>query len=288
MQETSTRAFAAFALSPAPSTRGRVLRTTKWKPPLSVSFSSAVRRPENQTLTYHDFRRWRHIDGSNSVLSRAKRLYRRSVPYRMALDDQPTSPASQGIHRKQIILLQMFSSSARDVINFSGTATDQEDGPLPPASLLVDDSFHHDTQFHPPLSVKRRAPSPSRFRLPTRFPGNTATKASNARLTDCRHSSVFVFPHKVNLTFVTEPAGLTVNVGGISHVTPYVLDTLTGFQHLIDAPNQTQGSVIYSFGSWSDGGAQSHTITAGEVAATYTAAYQGVSTVTASPSGTTF
>ena len=35
--------------------------------------------------------------------------------------------------------------------------------------------------------------------------------------------------------------------------------TLKGFQHTINAPDQTSGGTSYTFASWSDGGAQSHT-----------------------------
>jgi hypothetical protein len=87
-------------------------------------------------------------------------------------------------------------------------------------------------------------------------------------------SSVFVFPRKIDLIFMTIPPGLTLNIDGISHTLPYVKDTLIGFQHTIDAPNQVQGSANYGFVSWSDGGTQTHNITAREVAATYTATYQ--------------
>ena len=50
-------------------------------------------------------------------------------------------------------------------------------------------------------------------------------------------------------------------VDGIARTTPFVLDTLVGFNHTIDARDQTSGGNSYSFTSWSDGGAQSHTIT---------------------------
>ena len=39
-------------------------------------------------------------------------------------------------------------------------------------------------------------------------------------------------------------------------------------------PTQTLGGTTYTFGSWSDGGAATHTITAAS-AATYTATYSG-------------
>ena len=86
--------------------------------------------------------------------------------------------------------------------------------------------------------------------------------------------SVIVFPDKVNLTFDATPPGLTLYVDGIAHVGSFVYDTLVGFHHTIEARNQTIGSTTYTFASWSDGGAQQHTITApsaSQSSANYTA-----------------
>jgi hypothetical protein len=88
-----------------------------------------------------------------------------------------------------------------------------------------------------------------------------------------------VFPDKVNLTFDTAPGGLTVYLDGIAHTAPFVYDTLIGFQHTIEARDQTVGSSTYTFASWSDGGAQQHTLTVPTAAQSYTATY----TVVASP-----
>ena len=73
-------------------------------------------------------------------------------------------------------------------------------------------------------------------------------------------TSVTVFPDKVNLTFNTAPTGLNIEVDGITKQAPFVLDDLKGFQHTINAPNQTSGGTSYAFSSWSDGGGQSHGI----------------------------
>ena len=44
-----------------------------------------------------------------------------------------------------------------------------------------------------------------------------------------------VVPRKVNLTFDTAPSGLTLFLDGIAKTTPFVYDTLVGFQHSIEA-----------------------------------------------------
>ena len=55
--------------------------------------------------------------------------------------------------------------------------------------------------------------------------------------------------------------------------------TRSGFNHTIEARNQTVGTTTYTFASWSDGGAQQHTITVPDVAPQpYTATYNAVIT----------
>ena len=67
------------------------------------------------------------------------------------------------------------------------------------------------------------------------------------------------------------PAGATLFLDGIAHTAPFVYDTLIGFNHTIEALNQTIGTNTYTFASWSDGGAQTHTIVVPGAAQTYTA-----------------
>ena len=50
-------------------------------------------------------------------------------------------------------------------------------------------------------------------------------------------------------------------------------DTLVGFNHTIEARDQTSGNTAYTFASWSDGGARQHTITVPASPATYTASF---------------
>ncbi len=78
----------------------------------------------------------------------------------------------------------------------------------------------------------------------------------------------------MNLSFSTAPAGLTVYLDGIAKTTPFVYDTLVGFNHTVEARNQTSGGTSYTFASWSDGGAQTHTIVVPASAQSYVATFQ--------------
>ena len=84
------------------------------------------------------------------------------------------------------------------------------------------------------------------------------------------------FPEKVNLTFEAAPPGLTLYVDGIAHAAPFVYDTLMGFNHTIEARNQTVGTTTYNFASWSDGGAQQHAISVPALDQTFTATYTAI------------
>src|SRR5262249_26884685 len=109
------------------------------------------------------------------------------------------------------------------------------------------------------------------------FSGNTRyritlTVTDSTGLTSS--TSVLIYPRKVNLSFSTVPAGLTLYLDGIAKQTPFVYDTLTGFNHTVDARNQASGGTSYPFGSWSDAGAATHTIVVPAADQSYTATFQ--------------
>ena len=171
-----------------------------------------------------------------------------------------------------------FVFRAGDTIAFSGDATDAEDGsPCPPVrSPGTSTSSTRDTCI-PALPQTGDTSGPSPF--PTSghdFSGNTRYRIT-LTVTDSdglqASTSVEVFPDKVNLTFDTVPSGLDITLDGIPRPTPFVYDTLIGFHHTIGAPNQTVGQNVYTFASWSDGGAQQHLITGSGRRSRYVATY---------------
>jgi len=96
-------------------------------------------------------------------------------------------------------------------------------------------------------------------------------------------SSVTVWPTKVSLSFATAPAGLLLYLDGIAKQAPFTYDTLPKFVHSVEARNSVSGSVTYNFASWSDGGAQTHSIVVPAAGAAYTATY--TSTTSTAPQG---
>ena len=77
------------------------------------------------------------------------------------------------------------------------------------------------------------------------------------------------------LTFQTNPTGLSLVVGTQSEApAPFTRTVIVGSNQGVTAGGpQTFGGTTYVFGSWSDGGAATHTIVAPATATTYTATY---------------
>jgi glucose/arabinose dehydrogenase/PKD repeat protein len=82
-------------------------------------------------------------------------------------------------------------------------------------------------------------------------------------------------PRTVAITMASNPAGVALTLGTETANAPFTLDVIQGSTLPITAPSPvTVGGTTYQFTGWSDGGAQTHVITAGTSATTYTANYQ--------------
>src|SRR4029453_14141697 len=147
--------------------------------------------------------------------------------------------------------------------------------------------FHHDSHIHPAGGPFTNTTGGT-LQIPTS--GHDYRGATNYEIiltvTDSTgltaSTSVTVLPDKVNLTYNSVPSGLNVSIDGVNHQTPFVYDDLQGFQHTINAPNQASGGNAYTFTSWSDGGAQSHSIVVPTTDQSYTATFHAAP---APPSG---
>jgi sugar lactone lactonase YvrE len=75
------------------------------------------------------------------------------------------------------------------------------------------------------------------------------------------------------VTLNTNPAGLSLTVDGVSVTAPLTLSWLPGSAHTIEGAPQGSSDTRYAFASWSDGGSQSHTVTAPAFGASFTATF---------------
>jgi PKD repeat protein len=165
-----------------------------------------------------------------------------------------------------------------DKMNFSGSATDQQDGTLAASKLSWALIMHHcpsNCHEHPVqnfagvaggsfVAPDHEYPSYLELRL-------TATDSGGLRDT----KSVRLDPQTVELRFGSDPTGLQLAVGSASGTTPFSRTVIVGSNNSISAPSpQTLGGITYEFASWSDSGAQTHNIVAPATATTYTATYK--------------
>jgi glucose/arabinose dehydrogenase/PKD repeat protein len=234
---------------------------TTGEAPLPVTFSSAGSSdPEGAQLSYS----WTFGDGGTSTQANPTHTYQGAGQYvaRLTVSDGTNTAVSSDITIRvgtpptPHILAPATGTLFRagDLISYSGSATDAEDGALPASAFSWTILFHHDSHIHPGGGPFTNTTSGT-LQIPTtghEFAGETnyeivLTVTDSTGLT--ASTSVTVLPDKVNLTYDTVPSGLTVTIDGISRQTPYVVDDLKGFQHTITAPNQSSGGTAYTFAS---------------------------------------
>jgi glucose/arabinose dehydrogenase len=165
-----------------------------------------------------------------------------------------------------------------DTISFSGHASDPEQGALPASALSwtlviqhcpAGGCHTHTVQTWPGVASgsfvapDHEYPSYLTLRL-------TATDSGGAATT----TSVDLQPQTAVLSFASSPSGLQLAVNSTSSATPFTRTVIVGSANSISATSpQTLSGTTYEYASWSDGGAQSHNVTAPAAGATYTATY---------------
>jgi glucose/arabinose dehydrogenase/regulation of enolase protein 1 (concanavalin A-like superfamily) len=176
--------------------------------------------------------------------------------------------------------------NAGDALNYSGSSTDPESGPLAAPAFTWWINFHHNTHAHTSLPQTSGSMSGS---LPTSVDDEKADNVwyrIHLRVTDPQglsgEDSVDVLPNKTTLTLATNPAGIGLSLDGAAVATPYVFPSVTGIRWNLGAPaTATVGSTAYAFSGWSDGLSATHDIYAPSANTTYTANY-----VIGNPQGT--
>jgi endonuclease YncB( thermonuclease family)/PKD repeat protein/glucose/arabinose dehydrogenase len=159
-----------------------------------------------------------------------------------------------------------------DVVEFAGGATDAQDGPLPASRLSWTLVLHHcpsNCHTHPLQSFDGVAGGS--FDTPDHeYPSHLElrlTARDSRGLTDTR--SIRLDPQTVDLTVNSSPAGLLVALNGTQAATPFTRTVIRGSRNSLSAPTP---QASWQFKAWSDGGAQTHDVTANgstSYAATY-------------------
>jgi glucose/arabinose dehydrogenase len=164
-----------------------------------------------------------------------------------------------------------------DPISFSGSATDAQDGTLPASALSWTVLIQHcPSTCHTHFMQSMPGVASGIFNAPDHdYPSYltlqlTATDSTGTSTT----TSIDLQPKTVQLSFYSSPSGLKLTVGPTASTTPFTRTVIVNSQNSISATTpQPLAGTVYDFASWSDGGAQTHTIVAGSSPASYTANY---------------
>lgn len=162
-------------------------------------------------------------------------------------------------------------------ISFAGTATDAQET-LAGTRFSWEIVLHHDAHTHPALGPVTG--TSGTYTIPNT--GETSTNVwYELRLTVTDSGGLVgtasraIVPLTVTLTLASNPAGLALTLDGQPCTAPCVVGSVVGMLRTIGAVTpQTASGTSYVFGSWSDRGRASHTITTPSTSTTYTATFK--------------
>ena len=202
-------------------------------------------------------------DGTTSVTSSSASL--------TVTTDKPPAPTI-------VTPVNATTYAGGDVIHFSGTATDPEDGTLPASAFTWSVVFHHNTHTHPFVPPFSGAKAGS-FTVATDnetdpvvwYRIHLVVKDSQGLTTEVTRD---VLPRHTNVTLDTSPSGMQISLDGVPRTAPVTIQGVEGINRVLGAMTpQSFGGATYVFGSWSDGGAANHTISTPVNDTTYTLTY---------------
>jgi glucose/arabinose dehydrogenase len=152
------------------------------------------------------------------------------------------------------------------LLEFSGAASDPEDGPLHSSRFVWEIFFHTGSQ-----ATRVAGPSSGSIRGAYRVPdtGNTSVDVFyriQLTVSDSDGNQVTTFrdlrPRVTRVTLASTPPGLAVSLDGETVATPYSFLSVVGMKRTVSASaTQAPNGVTYSFRAWSNGGARAQTLT---------------------------
>jgi glucose/arabinose dehydrogenase/regulation of enolase protein 1 (concanavalin A-like superfamily) len=273
---------------------------TSGRAPLTVAFdASGSSDPEGSTLTFDwDF----NGDGTfgDSSLANPTFTYQVNGTYTARL--KVTDTAGQSGTATVTITVGNTAPTATigqpastlrwrvgQSVAFAGSATDPEDGTLPASALswsLVMNHCSTPTSCHQHFIQQFAGVSSGTFTAPDHeYPSYLTLTLTATDRGGLQHAvTVRLDPQTVVFTLNTNPSGLQLGFGSGTLRAPANQTVIVGSRTTLSAPSpQTLNGVNYAFSSWSDGGANVHTVTAGTTAATYTATF--TATASSLPTG---
>src|SRR5215207_8127544 len=259
---------------------------TSGDPPLTVNFDgTGSSDPEGTALSYA----WDlDADGAydDSTAPRPTWTYDTngshvaSLRVTDALGASDTDSVTIGVGRPTVTISAPAPGTTWAVgstISFSGSATDSQGNPIPPAGLSWSVVLHHGlcpACHDHPLQTFTGVASGSFVAPDHDYPSSlevslTATDSNGLKGT----KSVVLSARTTTLTLRSEPSGLTLGLNGVTAGTPFSRTVIVGSKNTLSAPSPQHLRGKWTWASWSDGGAQTHEVTAPSGGATYTATY---------------
>ncbi len=267
----------------APEIHSAIADVTEGSSPLTVNFTGVASDPEDDLLNEV----WDFGDGNQAPGNQVSHTYAQNGVYqaRWIVSDAGQTRLSDPIEIRVGVAptvsidspIDMSLFRAGDLISFSGSATDP-DGTLLPTDFKWEVFFLHNEHTHPAFGPI--FDTLGSFSIPSA--GHDFSDDTGYRIvltvTDVdgleTQTSVEVLPDKVDLTLDTVPTGLTVLFDGLPRTTPFIADTLIGFEHSVRAlPSACLGEDAYTFDSWSDGAPIDHLVVVPDVDTDISAKY---------------
>ncbi|SDE45633.1 PQQ-dependent sugar dehydrogenase [Glycomyces harbinensis] len=241
--------------------------------PLEVQFSSeGSRDADGDALSYA----WDFGDGGSSTEADPVHVYTGNGVYQAVLtvDDGEKSAEAVvevqvGNSRPEAVIEspgEGLTYDAGDVVGFSGSGSDPEDGALGAAAMSWTVQFHHADHVHPFFGPETGSAA-GEIEIPRAPHGadNTfyrisLTVTDAGGLTDT--AFVDVHPNTVEVSLSADPPGLAFTLDGRPYTGTAVKRMVVGGEYVLDAASpQHAGAERYAFDSWSSGADRHHVFT---------------------------
>lgn len=165
------------------------------------------------------------------------------------------------------------------LVTFAGHAVDPEDGPLPPSALTWRIDLHQGGNVYPIMPALGGVGGGSHMVDVDAHPQGDGFLRIELRATDSDGQTTTITrdvpPDLVDLTILTEPAGLGVVLDSQPVTGPVTVPSIVGSHRTVAAPAlQTVDGAVYAFENWSDGGEAVHPVTIALTPLTLTARYR--------------
>lgn len=166
-----------------------------------------------------------------------------------------------------------------ETVTVTGSGSDPDDGPVPPARLHWTVLLHHDVHTHPFQSgtgagISFVAPAPEDLAAAGNSFLEVHLRAEDSGGLFSEDVRLDLLPRKRDVSLASVPVGARLTVNGEGVVAPVTFPSWEGWALSLGAPDQVlpDGRKL-AFSSWSDGGARTHVVVTPAAAVERTATF---------------